>query len=326
MRTCWRSADLITSFKTDAGLGAGGGWVSFSIPKGKTVGPGGRVGLRQDGDGDVDRAAAAAAGRQGAGRGDPCSRARTCGRCRAKRIHEVRGGEIGVIFQEPMSALNPVHRVGRSRSSRACGCTRGWRPRRRWQEAVELLEMVGIPAPEQRLMDYPHQLSGGMRQRVMIAIAIACRPDLLISDEPTTALDVTVQAQILELIERMQSELGMSQLLITHDLGVIAENCDEVVVMYAGRVVERAPVRELFANPRHAYTKGLLSSIPRLENEPRPSCRRFPARWRRSGTSSPGCRFCQRMERDGPTLHERPPFREIAAGHWVEACEICYGE
>jgi oligopeptide/dipeptide ABC transporter ATP-binding protein len=193
------------------------------------------------------------------------------------------------------------------------------------RKAVELLDAVGIPAPEKRISSYPHQLSGGMRQRVMIAIALACEPDLLIADEPTTALDVTVQAQILELIQSMQQKLGMAVLMITHDLGVIAQNCDEVVVMYAGRIVERAPVNELFANPRHAYTKGLLSSIPRIESERKSHLNTIPGQVASIQDFVSGCRFCQRMDRDDSTLRrQRPEYREISPGHWVETCPECF--
>jgi oligopeptide/dipeptide ABC transporter ATP-binding protein len=163
-----------------------------------------------------------------------------------------------------------------------------------------------------------------MRQRVVIAMALACRPDLVIADEPTTALDVTVQAQILDLMKRLQAEMGMSVILITHDLGVIAETCDEVVVMYGGRVVERAPVREIFARPRHAYTRGLLASIPRLDTPRKSVLPVIPGMVASLRDFVPGCRFCQRMDRQGPTLRERPPFLEITPGHWVEACPICH--
>lgn len=240
-----------------------------------------------------------------------------------KRLQEVRGGEIGTIFQEPMSALNPVHRIGKQLVE-AVQIHKKVGKREALQRAVELLDKVGIPSPEHRVMDYPHQLSGGMRQRVMIAMAISCDPDLLIADEPTTALDVTVQAQILELIASMQKDLGMAVLLITHDLGVIAENCDEVVVMYAGRVVERAPVHELFANPLHAYTKGLLASIPRLEYERKSVLQTIEGQVAAIRDFVPGCRFCQRMKREGSTLDERPAFKEVSDGHWVEACPKCY--
>jgi len=164
-----------------------------------------------------------------------------------------------------------------------------------------------------------------MRQRVVIAMALACRPDLVIADEPTTALDVTVQAQILDLMKGLQEELGMSMILITHDLGVIAESCDEVVVMYAGRIVERAPVKELFANPLHDYTKGLLASIPRLETVPKSVLPTIPGMVASLRDFVPGCRFCERMGGRGPTLRDRPEWKEVQPGHWVEACPVCFG-
>jgi oligopeptide/dipeptide ABC transporter ATP-binding protein len=174
------------------------------------------------------------------------------------------------------------------------------------------------------MMDYPHQLSGGMRQRVVIAIALACRPPLVIADEPTTALDVTVQAQILDLIARLQQETGMSTILITHDLGVIAETCDDVVVMYAGRVVERASAEELFANPLHAYTRSLLASIPTLETPHKSVLKTIPGMVASLADHSHGCRFCQRMGRTQPVSRERPKFSEVSPGHWVETCPECY--
>jgi oligopeptide/dipeptide ABC transporter ATP-binding protein len=246
-------------------------------------------------------------------------------RISAKEMRKVRGGEIGVIFQEPMTALNPVHRIGRQLSECFLLHTK-MSKRQAWEASIEMLKLVRIPAPEQRIGDYPHQLSGGMRQRIVIAMALACRPDLVIADEPTTALDVTVQAQILALLKSLQLELGMSVILITHDLGVIAESCDEVVVMYAGRVVEKAPVEELFRNPLHAYTKGLLASIPRLETEPKTRLPVIPGMVASLTDFVAGCRFCQRLGRRGPTLRERPEFVEADPGHWVEACPQCFGE
>lgn len=177
---------------------------------------------------------------------------------------EVRGNRIGMIFQEPMTALNPVFTVG-FQIVEAVRAHRDLSRKQARAEAESLLEMVAMPEPRHRLKDYPHQLSGGQRQRVMIAISLASKPDLLLADEPTTALDVTVQAQILELLEKLRQELNLAVLLITHDLAVVAETCDRVVVMYAGDLVERAPVAGLFDSPAHPYTRGLLSALPRID-------------------------------------------------------------
>jgi peptide/nickel transport system ATP-binding protein/oligopeptide transport system ATP-binding protein len=183
------------------------------------------------------------------------------------RMRDVRGSKVAMIFQEPMTSLNPVHTVGAQITEAMRAHDRGASNAELRDRAIEALKRVRIPSPESRFGDYPHQLSGGMRQRVMIAMALACRPRLLIADEPTTALDVTVQAQILDLLRELQAETGMSIILITHDLGVVAEMADEVAVMYAGRVVERATAADLFAGPQHPYTLGLLGSIPRLDED-----------------------------------------------------------
>ena len=237
-------------------------------------------------------------------------------------MYKSRGNDIGVIFQEPMTALNPVQRVGKQIIETLL-LHKDVSDREALQRAVQLLDAVGIPSPDRRISDHPHQLSGGMRQRVMIAIALCCDPDLLIADEPTTALDVTVQAQILDLMANMQKERGMATLLITHDLGVIAEQCDEVVVMYAGRIVERAPVKELFASPKHAYTKGLLTSIPRLTNERKTELQTIPGQVASIQEFASGCRFCQRMERTGETLNNRPAYKEVEPGRFLETCPAC---
>jgi peptide/nickel transport system ATP-binding protein len=181
-------------------------------------------------------------------------------------MRALRGNRLAMIFQEPMTSLNPVFTVG-DQVGEAVRLHQGKSKSEARAIAVEMFRLVGIPSPEERVDAYPHQLSGGMRQRVMIAMALACKPDLLIADEPTTALDVTIQAQILELLDKLQHELGMSVLLITHDLGVVAETCDEVCVMYAGRVVERASAETLFAAPRHHYTAGLIRSIASGDEE-----------------------------------------------------------
>ena len=178
-------------------------------------------------------------------------------------MRKIRGDDISMIFQEPMTSLNPVHKIGVQIMESLISHSH-FAPKQAKKKAIELLKLVGIPRAEQIVDDYPHQLSGGMRQRVMIAMAMACNPKLLIADEPTTALDVTIQAQILDLMRKLAREKNMSILLITHDLGVVAEMCDDVAVMYAGEIVEQGTVRQIFKNPKHPYTIGLLNSIPRM--------------------------------------------------------------
>lgn len=181
-------------------------------------------------------------------------------------MRKIRGNKVAMIFQEPMTSLNPVFTVGNQIEE----VFKLHRPelsaQQREEKSIEMLRLVGIPSPEKRVTEYPHQLSGGMRQRVMIAIALSCEPDVLIADEPTTALDVTIQAQILELMKKLQDELGMGIIMITHDLGVVAETCDDVAVMYCGQIVERADVVTLFEKPRHPYTRGLMDSIPSFDS------------------------------------------------------------
>ena len=243
------------------------------------------------------------------------------------RMHEIRGNDIAMIFQEPMMALNPVQKVGKQvgevfrlhRSEMEDDAVRA--------ESIDILDKVGIPAPEIRVDEYPHQLSGGMRQRVVIAMALALKPDLVIADEPTTALDVTVQAQILDLMKSLQEEMGMAIILITHDLGVIAETCDEVVVMYAGRVVERAPINTVFGNPQHPYTRGLLDSIPRLDNPRKTKLRTIEGNVPPLSQMPKGCRFASRCTNPHTPeqVAERPPLREVEPGHWIEACP-CFAQ
>jgi peptide/nickel transport system ATP-binding protein len=181
----------------------------------------------------------------------------------SKEMRSIRGNEISMIFQEPMTSLNPVFTIG-NQIREAIALHQDLSKKEIYNKAVEMLKLVGIPGPEKRVEDYPHQLSGGMRQRVMIAMALSCNPQVLIADEPTTALDVTIQAQILDLLRDLKEKVGMALILITHDLGVVAEMADEVMVMYAGRVVEKTSVQEIFSNPKMPYTRGLLNSIPRL--------------------------------------------------------------
>jgi len=244
-----------------------------------------------------------------------------------RELRAVRGAEIAMVFQEPHASLNPVFRIGDQVSEAAIVHQRLSRRAAR-AKTLEMLELVGIPDPARRIDAYPHQLSGGMLQRVMIAMALICHPKVLIADEPTTALDVTIQAQIVELLERLQAELGMALILITHDLGVVADTVDRVVVMYAGRVVETATTRDLFAHPRHPYTEGLLRSVPRLDDPRRrlasiagqvPAATGWPA----------GCRFhprCpyawERCVADEPPLlaGSEPVMRDAGSGDRTARC------
>ena len=239
-------------------------------------------------------------------------------------MRAIRGRDIAMIFQEPMTSLNPVFTCGDQilealRRHQKVSATEAR------DQALELLHLVGIPLPEQRLGAYPHQLSGGMRQRIMIAMALCCHPRLLIADEPTTALDVTIQAQILDLLRHLKKQLSMAVLLITHDLGVVAETAERVVVMYAGKVVEEAPVRTLFHAPRHPYTEGLLRSIPRLD-ERRESLPVIEGMVPNLLDLPSGCRFhprCPRAERR--CREEAPALRSFGEGHRV-ACWQAFGE
>jgi oligopeptide/dipeptide ABC transporter ATP-binding protein len=226
----------------------------------------------------------------------------------------LRGDRISMIFQEPMTSLNPVLTIG-YQIAEVLMTHRGMSKKEAWDKAVELLRSVKIPSPETRVREYPHQMSGGMRQRVMIAIAIACNPSLLIADEPTTALDVTIQAQILELLQGLREKLSMSILFITHDLGVIAENASRVGVMYAGRLMEISDTAEIFNNPRHPYTIGLLESIPKGKGTPlRPILGTVP-----SPEELPdGCKYAGRCVYGQPGCQEKEPvFVEVASGHFV---------
>ena len=312
---------LESGFDTEAGLVRAVDGVSFELEKGRTLGIVGESGCGKT----VSAMSIVDLLPKPAGRvldGSISFKGQELRDADPEVMYKTRGNEIGVIFQEPMTALNPVQRVGKQ-ITEALLLHKDISKREALQHAVELLDAVGIPSPERRISDHPHELSGGMRQRVMIAIALCCDPDLLIADEPTTALDVTVQAQILDLMSKMQKERGMATLLITHDLGVIAEQCDEVVVMYAGRIVERAPVKELFAKPKHAYTKGLLASIPRLTNERKTELRTIPGQVASIQEFVSGCRFCQRMERGGDTLNTRPRYEEVEPGRFLETCPAC---
>lgn len=251
--------DLRTSFFTNEQEVKAVDGVTFSLPRGKTVGIVGESGSGKsitslsimrliDQPGEIIG-------------GDILFNNENLLEKNNNQMRDIRGKDISMIFQEPMTSLNPTYTVGQQ-ISEAYKIHEGLRKKEARHRSIEMLKLVGIPSPEKRIDQYPHELSGGMRQRVMIAIALACSPDLLIADEPTTALDVTIQAQILELIKELQEKLNMSVLLITHDLGVVAETCDYVAVMYCGKIVEYADVRTIFKNPKHPYTVGLLNSLP----------------------------------------------------------------
>ena len=313
--------DLVTSFKTDRGIIRAVDGISFEIKKGQTVGLVGESGcgksvtslsilrLIQSPPGFVERGSINFDGKNILDLDDAGMRS-------------IRGNRISMIFQEPMTSLNPVFTIG-DQIGEVFRIHQSMNKKQARAKSIEMLRLVKIPAPESRVDEYPHQLSGGMRQRVMIAMALACNPELLIADEPTTALDVTIQAQILDLMADLQKSLNMAILLITHDLGVVAEVCDYVMVMYAGKIAEQAPVKDLFKDPKHPYTKGLLNSIPKLGHKTEylptiegqvPSLSKLPV----------GCRFQDRcpfvMDKcrvNEPVLIDVGPERKVAC--WLHA-------
>ena len=234
------------------------------------------------------------------------------------RLRDVRGAEIAMIFQDPMTSLNPVYTVG-NQIVEAIVTHEQVSKQEAKRRTVELLRQVGIPNPQQRVDDYPHQFSGGMRQRAMIAMAISCNPDVLIADEPTTALDVTIQAQILDLMRGLQADTGTAIILITHDLGVVAEMCDRVAVMYAGEIVEQASVHNLFADPQHPYTRGLIGSVPRL-GDAREELSTIPGSVPNLIALPAGCRFAPRCQdrvdwNVVEALEQHPELLEVSPGH-----------
>lgn len=319
--------DLVAAFDTDGGQVTAVDGVSFEVRRGKTLGIVGESGCGKSVTAfSIMRLLPQPMGKilRGQIRLDRTDLLQLTD----EQMHKVRGDRIGMIFQEPMSALNPVHRIGKQLSE----VFRLHRPnmgrKEQWEASVEILKRVGIPSPHIRVGEFPHQLSGGMRQRVVIAMALALKPQLVIADEPTTALDVTIQAQILELMKELQAEMNMSIIMITHDLGVIAETCDDVVVMYAGRVAESGSVYQIFNNPRHLYTHGLLQSIPRLENERKITLPTIPGLVPSLQEMPVGARFAPRSP--SPLAAEymaseeyrsvRPGLKEIEPGHFVEDC------
>jgi peptide/nickel transport system ATP-binding protein len=311
---------LAAAFDTEAGRVRAVDDVSFQVHRGKTLGIVGESGCGKSVTAlSIMRLLPQPAGKIMDGR--ILYRGTDIVQMTPEDMRALRGRHISMIFQEPMTALNPVHRIGRQ-IGEVFQLHDGTLDETQVRyKSIGMLARVGIPDPERRIREYPHQISGGMRQRVMIAMALAVHPDILIADEPTTALDVTIQAQILDLMKQLQQENGMATIFITHDLGVIADICDDVVVMYAGTVVESAPVKELFENPRHPYTRGLLESIPRLETPRKiplpiihgmvPALDDLPL----------GCRFQNRCPIAIPICESTPPAL-ISVGNQHEA--RCY--
>lgn len=224
-------------------------------------------------------------------------------------MRAIRGNQISMIFQEPMTSLNPVYSVG-EQIAEAIRIHQKLNKKEAWNKAVDMLKLVGIPSPEKRAKQEPHELSGGMRQRIMIAIALACNPDLLIADEPTTALDVTIQAQILSLMKSLQKQLGMGIIMITHDLGVVSETCDRVAVMYAGKIVEYADIEHIFTSPKHPYTIGLLQSLPRLDTD-QEELQTIPGSVPSPYHMPSGCRFADRCTHAKELCHNTLPELQL---------------
>jgi peptide/nickel transport system ATP-binding protein len=316
--------DLRVSFRTEDGLVRAVDGVTFAVGEGEVLGIVGESGSGKS-------VCMLTVGRlindpNAVFEGEVLYKGRNLMQLSKREMREVRGAEIAMIFQDPMTSLNPVHRIGWQIEEQL----RAHLPMTRKQarlRAVELLSAVGIPRPEQRIDDYPHQFSGGMRQRVMIALALSCNPDLLVADEPTTALDVTIQAQILELIDKLRHEFQSAVVLITHDMGVIADMAERVLVMYAGRIVESGRTNEIFHDPQHPYTWGLMGSIPRLD---RPRSRRLATIEGQPPSLiglKPGCRFRPRCPHSFERcLSEDPPLVQRAAPEHLDACLLSVEE
>jgi len=312
--------DLVTVFHTSGGRLPAVDGVSLSIERGRTLGLVGESGCGKSVTAMSTLRLVSSPGRIESGsitfttEGESIDLVTTS----EKQLRKVRGGRIGMIFQEPMTSLNPVFTIGNQIAEVVQLHRKVSRSEAR-SRALEMLQLVRVADPEQRLDAYPHQLSGGMRQRVMIAIALACEPDLIIADEPTTALDVTIQAQILELLDDLRSRLGTAILLITHDLGVVAETCDDVAVMYAGRIVEQASAVELFSHPLHPYTKGLLQARPNVDARDSGPLATIPGMVPPPQDFPSGCRFHPRCSyaREPQCNVEPPSLREVSPGHFV---------
>jgi len=312
--------NLITEFDTDEGRVRAVDDISFSIDAGQTLGIVGESGCGKSVTAQsIMRLLPQPMGQINGGQ--IVFQGRDLVTLSLDHMQKIRGARIGMVFQEPMTALNPVHTIGRQLTE-VILLHKKVSKDQAIREAVHMLDRVGIPAPDIRMTEYPHQLSGGMRQRVVIAMALVCQPALLIADEPTTALDVTIQAQILELIKELQSEMGMAVMLITHDLGVIAETSSSVVVMYAGKVAESGSVYDIFDRPTHPYTRGLLESIPRLDTPQKARLQIIPGMVPGLLDLPRGCRFenrCRFRQDHCTTAH--PPTEMVGEGHGAACYE-----
>ena len=317
--------NLSVEFHTEEGIVRAVDEVSFDIPRGKTVCLVGESGCGKSVSAYSLLGLVSPPGRVVGGEALLGGKTLDLLKLSEKRLRSIRGNRISMIFQEPMTSLNPVFTVG-DQIIEAILSHQAMNKFTARKKAISMLEQVKIPAPEQRVDEYPHQLSGGMRQRALIAMALATEPDLLIADEPTTALDVTIQAQILELLKELQADTGLSVLFITHDLGVVAEIADEVVVMYASRVVEKAPACELFANPLHPYTRGLFNSLPSLGGSADGRLKTIEGSVPDPLAFPTGCKFWPRCELAVDGCREtEPELRTLAADHPV-ACDVIEGD
>ncbi len=310
--------NLTTSFFTADGEVRAVDGVSFEIEEGKTLGLVGESGCGKSVTAlSIMRLIPSPPGKIVGGQ--VLLRGRNLLELNREEMRKMRGNEISMVFQEPMTSLNPVFTIG-NQIAEAIRLHQGLGRRETREKVIEMLRLVKIADPEARISDYPHQLSGGMRQRVMIAMALSCNPSLLIADEPTTALDVTIQAQILELMKELQERLGMALLLITHDLGVVAEQAHEVAIMYAGKVVERALPKDIFSRPLHPYTVGLLNSVPGIRGEKKKRLDAIPGVVPSPLELPGGCRFRDRCPKAaGICAGAEPELVEKQKGHWV-AC------
>ncbi|MFQ6042912.1 MAG: ABC transporter ATP-binding protein [Candidatus Poribacteria bacterium] len=313
-------SELKTVFPTDDGIVRAVDGVTFSIPRQKTIGLVGESGCGKSVTGLSIMRLVPPPGIIESGNilyyGDNAPIDITALSPRGDLMREIRGNDIAIVFQEPMTSLNPVYTIG-SQIAEAITLHQKVSKKEAFHQAIEMIAKVGIPAPYQRVNEYPHQLSGGMRQRVMIAMALCCHPALLIADEPTTALDVTIQAQVLDLMRTLQQEMGMAILMISHNLGVIADMADEVIVMYAGRILEKGDADAIFYQPLHPYTRGLLKSIPVLGKRGRERLHSVPGTVPHPLSLPRGCSFRPRCSERMKICKETPELKEVGNGHTV---------